>query len=68
VGKDIPLGARMISICDTFDAITGNRPYTASRSSDAALQEIVAGKGTQFDPELVDMFISMMETRFVEDA
>jgi diguanylate cyclase (GGDEF)-like protein/PAS domain S-box-containing protein len=68
VGKDIPLGARMISICDTFDAITGNRPYTTSRSSDAALQEIIAGKGTQFDPELVDMFISMMETRFVEDA
>jgi len=53
---DIPLGARIFSIADALDAITSDRPYRAARSWDDAAAEIVARAGTQFDPELVDVF------------
>jgi ribonuclease P protein subunit RPR2 len=53
---DIPLGARIFSIADALDAITSDRPYRAARSWDDAAAEIVARAGTQFDPDLVDVF------------
>jgi len=57
-GKEIPLYARIISVVDTFDAITSDRPYDAARSFEVAQLEIVAGAGTQFDPTVVDAFLS----------
>lgn len=57
-GSSIPLSARIVSIADTFDAITHSRRYSAARSLGAAVSIIAQGRGSQFEPELVDMFLS----------
>src|SRR3982750_1720721 len=57
-GKRIPLAARIVSIADSFDAITHRRRYSPARSFSAAVAAITDGKGTQFDPGLVDIFLS----------
>ncbi len=57
----IPLGARMFALADTFDAITSDRPYRAAQSIAAARREIQRYSGTQFDPQIVDVFISVSE-------
>jgi putative nucleotidyltransferase with HDIG domain len=49
-GDDIPLGARVIAACDTFDAITSERAYRPARRTLAALGEVARGSGTQLDP------------------
>ena len=56
-GRRIPLAARLIAIVDTFDAITHGRSYRRGRSSEVARNVILQGRGTQFDPELVDLFM-----------
>ncbi len=57
-GEDLPLPARIISIADVFDAITAyDRPYKQVMSLDKAIGVLEKGKGTQFDAELVDLFI-----------
>ena len=55
-GEEIPLGARIFAICDTYDAIISDRPYRAGQSPDAALAEILRVAGTQFDPKVVEAF------------
>lgn len=52
-GEAIPLGARIISVADAFQAMTEDRPYRRAVSEDAALQEIYDHAGTQFDPQVV---------------
>ena len=52
-GEEIPLGARIIHVADAFEAITANRPYRAARDVTAALCELRAKAGTQFDPAVV---------------
>jgi diguanylate cyclase (GGDEF)-like protein len=52
-GNDIPLGSRIIAVCDAFDAMTRDRPYSAAVTHDQALSELRAGAGTQFDPRVV---------------
>jgi HD-GYP domain-containing protein (c-di-GMP phosphodiesterase class II) len=56
-GKRIPLSARLVSIADTFDAITHSRRYRGRRSIEKAREVIQEGRGTQFDPSLVDLFL-----------
>jgi HD-GYP domain-containing protein (c-di-GMP phosphodiesterase class II) len=56
-GRRIPLAARLVAIADTFDAITCHRRYRASRSVEIARDIIMDGRGTLFDPELVDLFV-----------
>lgn len=53
-GKEIPLGARIIAICDSIDAMTSNRPYRSAYSWEYCKKEIYLNKGKQFDPYLVD--------------
>ena len=55
-GREIPLSARIVAITDTFDAITHHRRYRDGRSALIARNVILEGRGTQFDPELVDLF------------
>ncbi len=55
-GKEIPLGARIVSVCDAFDAMITSRPYREARSVEEALEELRACSGTQFDPEVVEVF------------
>src|SRR5581483_10692454 len=52
-GEQIPLGARIILVADAFEAITAARPYRAAQSPEAALAELRANAGTQFDPDVV---------------
>jgi HD-GYP domain-containing protein (c-di-GMP phosphodiesterase class II) len=56
-GRRIPLSARVVSIADTFDAVTHARRYRDGRSVEKASEVILEGRGTQFDPELVDLFV-----------
>ena len=60
--EQIPIGARIFSIVDTFDAITSDRPYRAGQSIPIALEEIRNQRATQFDPRLVDIFLKMQES------
>lgn len=57
-GSRIPLAARIVAIADTFDAVTHSRSYSAARSLKTATGVIGDGRGTQFDPDLVDLFLS----------
>lgn len=59
-GLQIPLAARIILIADTFDAMTSTRPYRLALDKEVALQELRNCAGTQFDPELVGIFIVLM--------
>jgi diguanylate cyclase (GGDEF)-like protein len=60
-GKEIPYLARMLTIADSFDAMTSNRPYNVRKNHEEGIQELRANSGTQFDPELVEKFIEMLE-------
>jgi putative nucleotidyltransferase with HDIG domain len=55
-GQEIPLAARIITVVDTFDAMTTTRPYRAALSRQEAFAELYAMVGRQFDPKLVDLF------------
>jgi ribonuclease P protein subunit RPR2 len=57
--EDIPVGARIFSVCDTFDAMTSDRPYRRALPFDDAVMEIERNGGTQFDPEVVTSFVEM---------
>ncbi|MGH2331166.1 HD-GYP domain-containing protein [Thermoanaerobacter mathranii] len=59
-GREIPLFSRIISVADAFDAMTNDRPYRKAMSPAEALEEIKRNSGTQFDPEIVDVFIGLL--------
>lgn len=54
--EEIPMGARIFAICDTYDAIISDRPYRDGQTPDAAMAEILRCSGTQFDPKVVEAF------------
>lgn len=56
-GEAIPYGARVVAVCDTFDAMTSDRPYRKALSVDVALGEIERCSGTQFDPDVAQAFL-----------
>jgi putative nucleotidyltransferase with HDIG domain len=60
-GREIPLGARIFSVVDTFDAITSDRPYRRARSYQHAIRELRLVAGRQLDPEIVDRFQEIPE-------
>lgn len=55
-GEEIPLGARVVAVADTFDAVTSERPYRAAKSPPEALELLAAVAGTQLDPDAVRAF------------
>ncbi|HKN57736.1 MAG TPA: HD domain-containing phosphohydrolase [Gemmatimonadaceae bacterium] len=67
-GRKILLEARIVAIADSFDAITHRRRYSHARSFSAAIKAIAEGKGTQFDPDLVDLFLSRPVLARIERA
>jgi diguanylate cyclase (GGDEF)-like protein/PAS domain S-box-containing protein len=62
-GEDIPLGSRIIAVCDAYDAMVSDRPYRAPLSTVQALGELRRCAGTQFDPEVVEMFCQVLTDR-----
>jgi HD-GYP domain-containing protein (c-di-GMP phosphodiesterase class II) len=60
-GDAIPLAASIISIADTYDAMTSDRPYRNAFSDDKTFGELESFSGRQFDPELIKVFIRLME-------
>jgi len=56
-GTDIPLISRIISVADAWEAMTSDRPYRAAMTLDLATEQMRINRGTQFDPELVDVFL-----------
>lgn len=60
-GVDIPLECRILGLVDTYDAMTNDRPYRNALSTDAAIAEILRCTGTQFDPELVPVFVEILK-------
>jgi response regulator RpfG family c-di-GMP phosphodiesterase len=61
-GREIPLGARIMTIADTYDSITSERPYRKAASHRYAVKEIISCSGTQFDPEVVENFLEIAGT------
>jgi putative two-component system response regulator len=62
-GNEIELGARIIAIVDTYDAMTTERPYRGPFPKDHAISVLKEEKGKQFDPELVDIFVRCLLDR-----
>ena len=58
-GKDIPLQGRLMAIADVYDALTSDRPYKKAYTHDEAVNIIVQDKGKHFEPDLVDIFLSV---------
>src|SRR5687767_2451563 len=56
-GNDIPIGARVLSVADCFDALTSDRPYRSALSTEAAFDILRARRGTMYEPLVVDTFI-----------
>ena len=60
-GDEILLGARIIAVADTVEAMAAHRPYRSARGLDAALAEIQSGRGTRYDPDVVDACVHLSE-------
>jgi putative nucleotidyltransferase with HDIG domain len=59
-GEDIPLLARIVHVADSFDAMTADRPYRSALSKEQVIEELRRNAGTQFDPAVVDVFLSVL--------
>jgi two-component system, cell cycle response regulator len=64
-GEEIPLGARVILICDAYSAMTGTRPYGQTVTEEQAIEELRRSAGSQLDPRLVELFIERVASRSV---
>jgi HD-GYP domain-containing protein (c-di-GMP phosphodiesterase class II) len=61
LGQDIPFGARVIAVADTWDALTSDRPYRKGMTSERAAAVLIEGRGTQWSPDLVDALLRALE-------
>src|SRR5207249_199366 len=60
-GEEIPLGSRIVFACDAYAAMTSDRPYSARRSHEAAVEELRRCAGTQFDPDVVGALVRAVD-------
>jgi diguanylate cyclase (GGDEF)-like protein len=67
-GDEVPLGARIVSVCDSYDAMVADRPYRAALPQDVALAELERCAGTQFDPVVVAAFHEAVAQLAARDA
>ncbi len=61
--KDIPLASRIIAVADSYDAMTSDRPYRKAYSKEKAIQELKDNAGSQFDPQVVEAFLSALRKK-----
>ena len=61
-GEEIPIAARIVFACDAYNAMTTDRPYRQAMSREAAVAELVANTGAQFDPKIVDALTTVVKT------
>lgn len=71
-GEEIPLGARILAVADAYDAMTSDRPYRSAMSKETAIARLKAASGTQFDPQVVEAFLTALakkeeERRYMPD-
>ena len=71
-GEEIPLGARILAVADAYDAMTSDRPYRSAMSKETAIARLKAAGGTQFDPQVVEAFLTALarkeeERRYMPD-
>lgn len=66
-GEDIPLGARIIAVCDSWAAMRVDRPYAPALDTRAARDEIERARGSQFDPIVVDAFLALLDQDLIDD-
>lgn len=67
-GQQIPVGSRIFGLVDTLDAMTSDRPYRKALPFDAVIHEIKRFRGTQFDPDIADLFLSISRAQWEECA
>jgi diguanylate cyclase (GGDEF)-like protein len=67
-GKEIPLGARIVAVADAYHAMIHDRPYKTARDHQDALRELRVNAGTQFDPEIVNLFCHLFATGVPPDG
>jgi energy-coupling factor transport system substrate-specific component len=65
-GEEIPLFARVIGVADAFDAMTANRVYRAKMDFGYVLGELEKGRGTQFDPQFVDVLLKLIRDGVID--
>jgi putative nucleotidyltransferase with HDIG domain len=62
-GANIPAGARIVCVVDAYDAMTAGRSYSPARPAEDAVEELLRMRGTQFDPDVVDAFVEVLDGR-----
>jgi len=60
-GKEIPIEARIMAVADAFDAMLSERPYRKALGKEKAIEELNKNSGTQFDPEVVKVFLRIIQ-------
>jgi two-component system, cell cycle response regulator len=66
-GRDIRVEARLIAVCDSWAAMRADRPYQAALTEERAREELLRGRGTQFDGDLVELFLVLRDRAVVGD-
>jgi len=67
-GEQIPIGSRIFALVDTLDAMTSDRPYRRALPFDAVIGEVKTFRGSQFAPDIADLFLSVSRTQWEECA
>ena len=62
-GKEIPLGARILTVTDSYDAMNSDRPYRKRLSEEKCIAELNKSAGSQFDPQIVEVFLRILKDR-----
>jgi len=61
-GDEIPLGGRILAVVDSYCAMTEGRVYRPAIKNEEAIQELIKGKNTAYDPEVVDVFVEILSS------
>lgn len=65
-GEEIPLGSRILAVATDYDAITSERPYHEPQAPEVAIEEIRQGRGSKYDPQVVDAFLDVLASTVQE--